>query len=78
MTEKLFAVLIGITILSIMIIGGFWKSKMDEKDWNKGYCNKCWTKWKSFDIDSGGDVGYKCKCGETIWISSFSKIARGD
>jgi len=37
--------------------------------WNKGKCI-CGSKWESFDVDSQGCRGYKCrKCDRTIWIS---------
>jgi hypothetical protein len=41
----------------------------DKKAWNNGVCPVCNKGfWKSFDVDSGGGVGYKCtNCENSHW-----------
>lgn len=56
-------------ILSIVIIGIYWAYRSEKKEWNGGYCNKCWNKWVHFDTDSQGGLGWTCKCGRYIWTS---------
>ena len=41
---------------------------VDSKSWNKGRC-QCGLLWQRFDTDSQGGRGYKCLCGEVIWVS---------
>ena len=62
----------------IFIISGSILNYLDEtRNWNKGHCSRCYSQWKSFDMDSSGAVGYKCLCGKYIWISR-TKILNSD
>lgn len=54
-------------IFALQCVLGYLK---DRRDWNNGVCLKCHTSWKSFDMDSAGEVGYTCGTGRhTIWLS---------
>ena len=48
----------------------FFVEYLKNKRWNNGVCLYCNSGfWKSFDMDSSGEVGYKCtNCGKTIWL----------
>jgi len=52
-------------ISSACLIGRF----LEAKDWNHGRCKECNDSWDRFDTDSQGGRGYKCGCGNMIWIS---------
>jgi protein-arginine kinase activator protein McsA len=60
-----------IIILIILIAGGVWAKREEDKKWNKGVCPKCNRGfYKSFDMDSSGAVGFSCtECDYTTWQS---------
>lgn len=50
----------------------FYVVRIERRNWNNGFCGRCYTPWTSFDVDSQGGRGYKCSgCAATrmIWIS---------
>lgn len=55
-------------ILMLLIVG-LLGAGLERRRWNKGRCPKCDGTWNLFDMDSQGGRGYKCSCGEYIWIS---------
>jgi len=68
--NKFIAMLPGIIILIIMIIGSIWNYFDEKKSYNKGICPDCGGPWKSFDMDSSGAVGLICANGKHYtWIS---------
>jgi len=62
--------MVEIIIISVLVLLCIIGSIIEKKIWNKGFCQKCQTKWKYFDTDSIGGRGYKCEtCGKAIWIT---------
>lgn len=55
---------IGVFIIFFLI--GY---SIDKRQWNKGKCRVCGMPLEHFDNDSQGGRGYKCKCGNYIWVS---------
>jgi len=66
----IFLVLVLVTILSTSPFFGYYS---DKKAWNNGACPKCGRGfWKSFDVDSGNNVGYKCTwCENSHWQNGW-------
>ena len=63
-----YVAIVVIFIAFALAIGWAWNKEISE--WNNGTCDKCGGKYKSFDTDSQGGVGYKCdSCGNVIWIT---------
>ena len=62
-------VLIGLSIIGLLLVGGWWARVLEKREWNEGSCDRCGYPWKSFDMDSQGGRGYKCVCVRRIWIS---------
>lgn len=58
-----------IVLASVSFVLGVCSICFERRDWNGGQCRKCGGGWEYFDTDSQGGRGYKCKCGEHIWIS---------
>lgn len=62
--------IIGLLIILVVLVGAFLVQRREKRNWNKGYCSDCGTKWTFFSYDSHGDIGYYCtKCNRYIWIS---------
>jgi hypothetical protein len=59
---------VGFVLLATMIIGVIIQANFEKKEWSNGFC-KCGSAWKSFDMDSAGAIGYKCRSGHTLWLS---------
>ena len=63
-------------IISICILG-YVTDKIgyvtDKKAWNNGVCPRCEKGfWRSFDMDSGGNIGYSCThCDNTHWQNGY-------
>ena len=63
-----------IMTLIIMLILFIILYVIDRNSYNNGICKKCGHKLKSFDVDSGGNVGYICEnCNYSIWIGWYKK-----
>jgi len=62
----LFPIMFILFLLTLCI----WGYLCEKKEWNKGFA-PCGTRWKCFDVDSQGGLGYACECPEhhCIWIS---------
>lgn len=56
-------------VLALSLTGNLICRHLETKKWNNGRCPRCLSPWKSFDMDSGGGVGYSCRCDRTIWLS---------
>jgi hypothetical protein len=44
-------------------------ARVEARHWNSGYCSCCRRPWVFFDRDSHGGRGYKCGCGNYVWVS---------
>jgi hypothetical protein len=65
-------------LVALFIIGSVSAFRCERRVWNGGLCDKCWTPWVIFDMDSQGGRGYKCSgCAETqrVWIS-YPRVER--
>jgi hypothetical protein len=62
----------GIFILLIIAIGGFFEYRYEKKLVKQGHCG---LPWKTFDMDSSGAIGIKCRKCKTYggWISWCKK-----
>ena len=69
--EQIISILIPILAVLLFVCGGRWAYRREERDYNDGFCPKCLTVWRSFDMDSQGGRGYHCECkpARYIWIS---------
>ncbi len=50
----------------------YFGSFLEDKEWNKGFCQKCGDCWVYFDTNSQGGDGYRCAnktCNKMIWQS---------
>ena len=57
-------------VISFFILAILVSIYLDKRDWNNGYCPRCNTKWRCFDMDSQGGRMYKCdNCGKHCDIS---------
>jgi len=66
-----FATIFGLSLLTVMFIGGIYTKILEDKEWNNGVCFNCKSGfYKSFDMASDGSVGFSCtNCNYTTWQS---------
>lgn len=65
-----FAIVFGIGLILLIILGGFWARAREKKAYNGGKCPDCKTLWRYYDTDSQGGRGYTCDtCPRGVWVS---------
>lgn len=61
-------VIVGLIFVFILLI--LWARYEEKKAYNRGFCLRCGTKMRNFDMDSQGGRGYCCdKCHYHTWVS---------
>lgn len=43
--------IIGLLIILVVLVGAFLVQRREKRNWNKGYCSDCGTKWTFFSYD---------------------------
>jgi len=61
--------IIGLSILTMMFVGGFLAYRSEKRQWNLGLSPATNEPWQYFDTDSQGGRGYRDSAGNYIWIS---------
>lgn len=70
MATDTITLIVGLSFVGLLFIGGVIARYFEKRSWNRGYCRDCYTKWECFDCDSSGARGYKCGCGNhSLWVS---------
>ena len=62
-------VIVAITVFAVFVGAMVTARSLEKRDWNGGAC-RCGAAWLSFDVDSQGGRGYRCRgCRRVIWIT---------
>jgi len=73
---EIFGLFFSFFLVCLIICGIILAARSENKKWNNGGCPYCEKGfWKSFDVDSGGAIGYRCtNCNSTTWQSYNKRL----